>query len=451
MKKINILSVLTLLCFFAASCTEEIHRDQIYPSVSSYTFDADGETFALEITAVGESGGEWEYSGGDDSWLTIERTEMGLNLTASANETLEFRETTITLTYGIASADVKISQLSSKFDGSFVELSMNDYGDNIVFSINSKFAAGCPTFEKDNEVWGTPKIVNMETGETTVFESAFNHTGARAISDDGRYVSTIVGSIGCDLYIDGVSTEISLPTGYENPVIEGFSSDGSIWVGYCKVSDGYAYHPVKWLNGEPRILDMPQTDMQGENYFQGTMARGCSADGSIIYGSEFDTRGLCMWDEEGLHFVAEETAVADTTWYEYMGMQIPVPTPHYLQKDADRTGISPNGKYICAQWEGSTAAAYNTETEELVIYSGYQAQGVDNNGNVFGTGAVNIADSPDSHSVGVAEWLQSNYGVIVTGEKYLLRISDDGKRMCGWTKHTNSSNVSAFSGWYYVE
>ena len=165
MKKINILSVLTLLCFFAASCTEEIHRDQIYPSVSSYTFDADGETFALEITAVGESGGEWEYSGGDDSWLTIERTETGLNLTASANETLEFRETTITLTYGIASADVKISQLSSKFDGSFVELSMNDYGDNIVFSINSKFAAGCPTFEKDNEVF-PPKSACLQDMKT---------------------------------------------------------------------------------------------------------------------------------------------------------------------------------------------------------------------------------------------------------------------------------------------
>lgn len=309
----------------------------------------------------------------------------------------------------------------------------------------------------------TPIIINLETGEETRYKPSTEYNGIRAVCDNGRMLSLTQGSVGCILLVDGTETEIPIPASYETPVVTGFSADGNIMVGYAKEADSYCYRPVKWTGMEPEILEIPETDMLGEAYFQGAMARGCSSDGSIIYGSEWDTQGFVYWDSEGMHFAAKETSV--TRPIDYMGMTIEMPA--YFKKTAEGYSISQNGRYVAGtftdylpdengNYQVATVdypAVYDTQADELTVFddlAGYSAFFVDNNGNVFGGMAGMGYILSESGALPVDEWMQSNYGVTMSGDRYIMNLSDDGMRMGGWRAEINASSQTVFTGWYYA-
>lgn len=467
--KINKISSIFLLgaalVTSAVSCSKDpLQEDSIYPSVSSYTFEAAGETFSVYVEAYSQSGEDWDYAC-DAQWLTVEKRADSLILTALPNDTEEMRETSLRLVSGEADAEIMLSQLYDKFPGSFVNLPSGEYGYQTKFSINGHFAgAYVGEYLSDGMTQEiTPILINLETGEETRLEASTEYSGIRAVCDNGRMVSLTEGSVGCILLVDGQKTEIPIPSGFENPVVTGFSADGNIMVGYAKESDSYAYHPVKWTGMEPEILDIPETDMQGEDSFQGAMARGCSADGSIVYGSEWDTQGFVYWDSEGMHFAAKETC--EMRPIEYMGMTIEMPA--YFRKTAEGYSISQNGRYVAGtfidyiagedgKYETSTTeypAVYDTEADELTVFwdlGGYSAFFADNEGRVFGGLAGYGYVLSESGAVPVDEWMQAEYGVEMSIDRYIMNLSNDGKRMGGWRVEMNASSQTVFTGWYYA-
>lgn len=467
MKSLKILAISLLAASLGTSvisCTEESSvKDSITLSVSSFTFAAEGESFNLNVEASNISGEDWLFQGGED-WITIERNDSGLVLTAAPNETGAERSTSISFISGEAGAILSLSQLYGKFPGSFVNMSSDEFGFQSKFSINSRY---CGAYTSETGSDGTtifvPILINLETGEQTIYEGNANYKDIRAVSDDGRMMSLGVGSIGCALLVDGTVTDIPTPTGYENPVIVNFSADGNVMVGYVKETDGYAYYPVKWTNMTPEVLEIPETDVQGDDLFSGAMARGCSADGSIVYGSEWDTQAFVYWDAEGMHFAGKETAVMRTI--SYMGMTLELPA--YFRKTAENYSISQNGRYIAGSfydysdngdgtyspYTNTYPAVYDTQTDKLTVFNeaGHSAMFADNEGRVFG-GAAGIGYVyEESGSIPVDEWLAAQYGIQTDDNRYILNISEDGTRISGWRPVMNASSQTLLIGWYYVQ
>ena len=467
MKSLKILAISLLgaaLGTAAVSCTEESPvKDSISLSVTSFTFAAEGESFSLNVEASSISGEDWSYQGGED-WITIERSDNGLILTAVPNETGAERSTTVSFISGEAGATLSLSQLYEKFPGSFVNMNAGLYGYQSKFSLNSRYC-GAYTGEEgtDGTTLFVPILINLETGEETRYEGNANYKGIRAVSDDGRMMSLEVGSIGCALLVDGAVTDIPTPSGYENPVIVNFSADGNVMVGYVKETDGYAYYPVKWTDMTPEVLEIPETNVQGEDLFAGAMARGCSADGSVVYGSEWDTWGFIYWDAEGMHFAGKETAVMRTI--SYMGMTLEMPA--YFRKTGENYSISQNGRYVAgtfcdyidngdgtySPYTNTYPAVYDIQTDELTVFdeAGHTAMFADNEGSVFGgVGGIGYVYG-ESGSTPVNEWLAAHYGIMVDGDRYIMNISEDGTRMSGWRQVMNASSQSLLIGWYYVQ
>lgn len=469
MKSIQILIIAlsgAILSLATTSCsTEDLSSpDRIDLSVISYTFAPEGETFHLEVSAVSTSEENWHFQGGDE-WISAERTENGLALTAASNEGGEMRETTISFICGKAKATLYLTQLPGKFSGGFVNMTASEYGYQSRFSNNSNFCAAyaLETPEGSAQIF-IPILINTRTGEETRYEGSADYSAIRAVSDDGRMISLTVGSVGCALLVDGQTMDIPCPSGYKTPVVSGFSTDGNVMVGYVQETDGYAYYPVKWTNMIPEVLDIPETDVQGEDLFSGAMARGCSADGSVVYGSEWDTQAFVYWDAEGMHFAGKETSVNRTV--DYMGMTLEIPA--YFKKTAENYSISQNGRYIAgifndytdngdgtySPYSVSYPAIYDTQTDELTVYedySGYSAMFADNEGRLFGGVAGMGYVFDESGAVPIEEWMASQYGIVMDGSRYILNISEDGKNVSGWRTEMNASSQTLLIGWYYVQ
>ena len=431
--------------------------DRISLSITSYTFEPEGESLNVEVQASGD----WNYEG-EAEWLTIEKNESGVVLTAAANETGDARNVDVVFVCGEASDTLYLDQLAGEIPDRFVDLDPNLYGTQTKFSLNSNY---CVAYTKDENSNFVPILINTRTGEETRYEGSTDYSAVRAVSDDGRMISLTVGSIGCALLVDGQVTEIPCPFGYKTPVVSGFSVDGSVMVGYAQETDGYAYCPVKWTNMNPEVLEVPEYNVQGEEIFAGAMARACSADGSIVYGSEWDTWGFIYWDSEGMHYVADETKEMRTI--SYMGMELEMPA--YFRKQAENYSISQNGRYIVGEFadylsngDGTYQAAsvsypgvYDTQTDELTIFedlSGYDGLFVDNEGTVFAASfGVGYVIDQSGTSTTVDAWLSSQYGISTDSGRYILNISEDGRNIGGWRPQSNAAGQTLLYGWYYIQ
>lgn len=472
MKKIMNFIAAAALLLADASCTKTVINDYVVPSVSSYDFDAEGGSFTIGIEA---SSASWDASGWD-SWIEVEinKEEGTIVLTAQANDTGMPRETSVQLICGEASSEISLSQLYEGFKGNFTD--MHEYGDKPVFSKNGRFYA---TYDVEylsdgNTAVVIPIIVNAETGEKTVLEGSTEYKDMKAVNNDGTMIS-IMTSLASVVLKNGepLSLEVS---GYKNVNVEGFNGDGSIMVGYAQEAEGRKYVPIKWTDLTPEILPVPETNMNGLSLNNGAMARGCSEDGSVIYGSEWDTQGVIYWKDGQMTYIAQETAITRTVLISNMftGELEESEKTAFLKKNAERYCISPNGRYIaCTFYDYFTdesgespstninyPAIIDTETGTAVLFgeAGFQkAMGMfaSNDGVLFG----NSTDSGDAKgyifnigsqsAVPVSEWLMSQYGIVTDDNRYIMNMSSDGKTLGGWRVESGATGTS-YPGWYYI-
>lgn len=435
MKKIKstVLPVVFMaICMVSCQLTDE--SVYIYPEYSSYTLNCTADTVSIYV----ESNVDWEIVK-DAGWLTAEKNEnedgIWLTVISEENEGTEPREAIITLSAGTVISELTITQRGGEFTGIFED--MAEYPDTYgcISSPNVKYIIGV----KDAEAEGywIADIINVETGERRSLEASSEYDYAVAVSDQGDdYIlqSRRLGKY--YVYIDDQLTELTAPEGYkiDGVHIQGLSGDGRVIIGslYSNAS-GTGRFPCKWVDGVCEILERPETSAYGTpTGAYGTLARECSADGSVIYGTEWSVSSyaLCFWKDGKMFYPGGDYAEMNG----YMADRI--------CRTAESGGLSPNGKWLAARFESGTyPVIINTETYEVNILKEVSSDmtGItcSDDGLLFaaspymGCTVGHVIDPQSGTCITTEEYFKTEYGLNLSSGRMVYKVSDDKTRYFG--------------------
>lgn len=443
------------------ACQTKNTEKYLYISEDSYSFAYDGEDSIRVTVMTGES---WTAAP-EAEWLTVTKVDNETAvIKAEKNTTLETRTAKVTFTAGNESREFVAEQFPKTFEGKLKDI----YGSYMYSSIsrNGKYAGALILELKEGsetESIGVPYIVNLETGEVIeTFPSSEDHNVLAAISDDGNTV--IYGNVidvDFKVYSNGEPVTLNLPSGFTNPVPQGLSSDASVIVGYATNGVTGDLTPMKWVNGEPIALEIPTEDEFGRPNTIGAMARGCSADGSIVYGSEWKTMAAVYWVGEEMHYLASDYVNPEDVIFTSGNN-----TSGYFSRLADLNSVSHNGKYLAVSFineggesvYGGIPSVVDVETGKITVLDelgGGLAQTVDNNGNVFiATPNMSPMDcivanlGTPSSSVSFQDYIKSNFGITVPSNKIVYNVSEDGKTFGGMSAFELTPPYVEYIGFY---
>lgn len=430
MKKIflqSILFVSAAMVGLLTGCTSETKSETLSVSDAQITLLGDGsETQSVTIL---NAPGAVEVEALAD-WVKVsEIVDNVFTVSADPNDMGSERSTRIMLTSGKTSAEISVRQLAVDELGVHYRY-MNDYRFAAMSPGGRYIGAVREEFTSDGEQGFIPAFLDTETGELTelpiIRTSACNIQGFSTVTDDGKmFVFNANNTNSGIIDIEGNLTfpeeikDSGLDMDGRRPVVSAVSTDGSIWVGYqFRNVGGYIYRPVVFENGTPRLLPMPETDSNGNDWTvngAGMIACGCSADGKIIYGTEFG-EFLCM-----VYWTAEDN----------------YSTPRWVSQENsffcanDNTCISPNGEWLAGLT--GTADAYSGGFYNLKEQKFYPADGtpigVTDDGFGFTTGAQ-VVDIVNNTSRSAASWIQDNYGISISSGS-IEYMTADGRCLMG--------------------
>ncbi|HIW96862.1 MAG TPA: BACON domain-containing protein [Candidatus Tidjanibacter gallistercoris] len=463
---------------FAACGTEESQeKHYIKLSDAVCTFTADGtDAFAINV----RSNPGWSAESGA-SWVKVtDMSENTLTVSVEPNTEVE-RSTEILLTAGAATATIDVYQLG--VDGMNARYRLLDDLNSAMISPNGRYVGGYYIGAVDNEMDYTAVIIDLETDERIEFgpypESLLGMDAASAMTDQGiLYVSDFVngGCIAFDLTGDYFRPE-SLPGGYGATVISGVSEDGSILVGYSDATpNGYIYGPLKFVNGEGQELPLPEKNFRDEEWWAGVLARGISADGTVIYGTSWEDYdyGMVWWDEAGnVDWVGSDVRkVTPIKREDATGKLVDYNLVDGVICWNNQTQVSPNGEWIAGTFrteafnesdnsvlQSNYPAFFNTETGTTTVfdeYGGYVALHVTNDGmGVIGPQSLGVyncvmVDLESKTVMGpMSQWIQDNYGILVeTG--VLLYVTPDNEKLFGYNLSNTNGGQSFTTTYWYV-
>ena len=472
-----------IFAFFVAAAfagctkTEESYQYVNLSQVSCSFLGEGSQPLAITVKA---SPATWEATPGA-TWVKVERTDdRTLTVTVEDNETGAERSTVINIAAGQATQEILVSQLAK--DSEFARFrKLDTFQMGAAMSPSGKYAGGFEASVGADDSWQySPTIVDLETGEWHQFgpfpESLYYLHQTMAITDQGLlFISD--GQNGGQIAID-LTGDIFIPeapAGFQfKPEIQATSADGKYWVGFAvdaPIGEGM-YRPLLWTDGVPEVLPMPDKNFRGEEFWVGIMARGMSADGSVVYGTSWENSdfGMVYWKDGLVDWVGKDVHVltpvvmqmGDGTEYDYNLANGMVCT-------ANLTNISATGKWIAGSYRTEaqsedrisvvyteTAAFYNTETETTTIVEDYgESTGmhVTDDGIAFiGIGTLGISTSKvydlNTHTDlgSMEDWVYDNYGIIVPAG-CINQVSPDGKYILGTSAQASASGTN-FINWY---
>ena len=453
-----------MLLAFAATwngCTDK-DADYVRLSNNAFTFSADGsEEFTVEIDA----NDTW-VANYDNSWITVIQESKNLvTIKATPSRSNGIRKTQITITSGYAEENIYLTQLGSNV--SFSKMDQNSV--TYVISPNGKYVAGVSVKLKDNVYSYIPYVIDTQTGEKSEYPTLDYNVEAAAISDTGIYVLLVFNGSAKYYNLQKELIEVKLPNGHEQAYVQGVSSDGEIFVGYTKNSSDKLYYPIRWVNNTPNIMDAPTKDTNGNPVELGSMARGCSADGTVIYGSCWDDFTGIYWKDGGA--------------WQYIGGRDAINTHqiiisqngNYYQKTvvdrpillAEISNISTSGRYIAISYQKITAdskgtetltkypAVFDVETGAFTILT--ELPGSFSSGTartVSNKGQLSFACQQDKTYIGfvydinkgttlpLPQFVEAEYGFVLTSEEsYIRRFAKDGEVILGGTYIASGSSM----------
>lgn len=461
MKTISKYIFILVISLFTVACTKTIEQDQIYLSHSSFTFASIGENLEIGVDA----NVAWEVVNELD-WITVEdKSDTSVVFTALANDSDQSRSGVVKFVAGNAIKLLNVSQIGRSFSGKFVDINGLT---NIVFSRNGRYYAGL-RFEYLSDGYTAvyyPTIVDTYTGEVRELGQTSSNTPISIISNDGQ--TFVRGNV---IYDNDGETEVEM-SGYFNVSLTAMSSDKSVIVGYAQEDATRLYVPVKWTNLQPEVLEIPDLNARGDALRAGAMARGCSDDGSVVFGSEWDSFGLLYWKNGQMFFPGKEYCEKKTVLIESMFGIIESDVYCLITKTAEAFGISPNGKYITAGYndyrengdqpaiELSYAVVIDTETNDVHFIKSEtidQLVGltVDDEGICYGgTPAYGISegyvmDYSISSIDAVSDWMQGKYGIAVDQDRVISGVTSDGNVIYGLKPVQTLLGVQ-YNSWYYI-
>ncbi|WP_295940623.1 BACON domain-containing protein [uncultured Alistipes sp.] len=475
---IAMLSYLTL----STGCKEDdnyvLINNYIEVSDDGYTFRALGGELTINVNPVPD--GTWiaQIKNGAD-WLTeVSRQETAYTVRADLNisSSADTRTATIVFTSGKAIREITVLQDAIvegyKLDQNGVAprlVKLPAELTTIVMSDNGKYVVGIGRSMPANADQYHYYPVIFETSKPdrenwTIFpESAMYKWEAKGVADTGDFLidsrSPLASAYHCAP--DGTMNSIE-GAGYSSVQFSGISANGSVWVG-AVTHDGtdtpQKNSAVKWVNGVSEILPAPELNIWREVSAKGQYARGVSADGSIIYGSDcgYDDTELSAvyWDANGEYRIFGKDLVEFNEQLLYPGTSYEklVPWTKHVRQIGTLTNLSRNGKYYTSTFWNLDIVnfinsprdmhpyIYNLETgEEQVLYdySNHSGITVSDDGLVsIGYPAVNsnqclIYDfAAETEPITANEYLLERYGINLGKNVIIEKFCSDGKTILG--------------------
>lgn len=464
MKRFTYILFFVLLLF---SCKENV-VEPFEVSLSSYTFNKYRDTLTVNIY-----GGSWTAESAESqTWAVVERvSDKQALVIVEDNCEIDDRKCVFEFTSGSETRMLEIKQLGTYFEGSFVELP--DFS-CVTMSKSGKYVAG---FKKGEDTEGLiPVVIDTDTEERREFAPVSGYKTIQSISDDGNIIVLHnPEAYESALLKDGNLTEVTLPEYCTDPVIEDMSFDGSVMVGWCFFKSGSEryYAPVRWINMEPEILNFPDVSIDGDKLYSGAMARGCSADGSVIYGSEWDNQGLIYWIDGQMFYPGRD-------WMDPNTITVELPNGNTASQDfpntyirwAERNALSCNGRYLTCSYkynelvEGTykvsmtmCPALIDLETQDHIYLKEEIPDGqnntVTNEGVCFiGTpytfgNSMNgmVYDYKSGATMTISEWFLAEHGVLMSEDRMVLQVNDASDVFVG--RRSMSSPIGiAYKYWY---
>jgi hypothetical protein len=449
---------ISLMMLFMAGCAdkEEIVYHKIQLSDSSLTFDSAGES-SYTIT-VNSSTSEWDVEISEEWVLEAAADDNSLTISAEVNEDYEERYATIVFTNEFVTEEVHITQFGKEQEGAPKFRLLPEF-QSFETSQGGKFGLAIQiTMYGENEYYSTPYVINLATDERTKMETLEGTFTAGPISDDGTVMfiksATEMHSMQWKdtewVYVtptDPAATECS---------VSEISADGSIWVGFCK-NAGQPFIPVKWTNGVPQALDTPALTGLGLDVYSGVMARGCSADGSVIYGSIWDSYEAICWRDGGTYEIVGKDNLNKVEIITINGMlgQFDAAVLWAPVMYATNKHLSPNGKYLACSYLKAIAVDGNRVEQRYPLFvnlddpedytlledDGFgEATTVSNDGLYFYGNSMTlnsgitegfVLDPATGTSVTTTEWIRNTYGINMVGNYYVESVCADNKTVTG--------------------
>lgn len=456
--KLVILACMSVMTIFAGCNKEDdiiIDREfTLKLSDDTYTFDHNSdEEFIIDVTSLN---GQWEveYEDSADTWIKYETAENSVKITVEPNNGIEPRSGNLKFTAqsdqgNTITATAAIKQLGYETDP--VKFRLLEYMENGIISPDGKWVVFTQSYLNAYSKYEyIPHIFNTETTEYTVGEGLIEkQLEYVAVDNNGNLVVTYGGvyTKRSALLRNGALEAVATVQGYEDrAVVSSVSGDGRIMVGYSeKEIDWFTSErvPVKWTDGVPEILELPENNASGDPRMHGGMATGCSADGSVIYGVLGDDGTAIYWKNGEVSIVAPESITKEIVearngmgeLEEYIVLSRPIGA-------LSVNGMSPNGKYLAVTY--STAKVeneelteyvypsfFNIETGELLIYDDLIGLGltINNDGTGFSIDemmtvgqAIDVAGK--THQ-GIPEWLKQKFGITLAYDLSIIWQTSD--------------------------
>lgn len=466
------------LCFAAMALTacNEVINEHIKLDVASADFlGANNEPLTVKVAST-PSEFTVHIDSADENWITVDTKSDSFTVTVEDNDTNYNRSGIITIKAGNAVEIFTVYQdINDTESCIFRKVRLAESR----ISPSGNYVGGFKFVLTDEGVsmWQV-EITEVLTDKKIYFdpvdEGTMSLRFAYCMTDQGQFfVDTALG----DTWIFDINTmdytKIPVPSeSTDKPNIHHTSVDGKTWVGASGF--GSIRWPMVWKDGEPSKLDRPTKSFRDGNPHYGVIARGCSADGSIIYGTSWEgfDAGLVWWKNgelmgyaggtdvdtgEQIHYVSDEKAAIDMQ-QQYITNGLSLQSQTY--------SASLNGKYIAAMYRVETKtesgtepgvypAFFNTETNQTKVFRDLNGSGftVSNNGIGFTTeGTLQISSGyvvnvETGEILGkINEWLQKEYGIIpVIG--VVEHVNQDMSVIYGANMESNAMGVSMMN-WY---
>ncbi len=422
---------------------------------------------AVEIKV--EASGDWSVES-SASWLKIEeQTNNSVTINVDDNYSETERETSLVFALGGAREELRVNQLVCS--GNYLYRYPNIFDLGAVMSPNGRYVGGIvPELVGDNTWIKHVVIIDLATDEWHYVASEYDSpeislSAPYAITDQGLFfvmdASKIgFGSVGYDLE-GNVVFPSKVPGFQQEGNVQAVSADGRTWVGYAtdkRLGDGGLYYPVKWEDNVPVVLEMPEKNYRGYDFYMGgIMARGMSHDGRVIYGTSWDDKdmGMCYWKDGKFAWVGEDQRTMHEVELDTgTGSTVTETIVDGMTCGAELTNISPNGKWIAGTWREETAPGigteypgfFDTENEKTYIFRDMPgcrgAHATDDGVGFIHGGFMSNTGTVVDIEAGVVlgtmkEWIQDNFGM-VSGDGTIVYVTPDKQTLLSFVIEFNA-------------
>lgn len=438
--------LLSLFALALPSCNTDEEEHYLRVSGDSYTFDGDGlETYKISVNATSA----WSYTVEGDWVIESAKDDTSLTIGAKPNNLASERSAKITLIAGKQTQIVSLHQRQADAEGARYR-AIDDFTP-AVMSPGGIYVGGVIVLAQGNGSQYTPVIIEMATGKRTEHPATSAKISARAITDQGIFSVSSPSTTSSTLYKpDGTSYYPTTPDGFNPATVEAVSVSGNIMVGYAYNKATHMYSALKWTGDQVEILESPELNGWGQPQFLGVMARGCSADGSIIYGTEWDAASPVYWTADGKVHNAGTDVLRKEKGIVYdplFDTDIEVEYYSIAGLTAFVNTMSPNGKYFAFSYNDAHIenkqliitkypALCNTETgETTIVFSTPEGTGL----TVLNDGTLScealssgfMYNMQTKTTTPSSEWIKQKYNLIVAQDMPIEKFSvDEGAALC---------------------